>query len=117
MELAERVRLGELGTPYTSDYVFDEVVATALIRTGNPETAIKAGEIVLGSLVHSTRPLAKLVAVGEGAFNAAWAAFRTKKNRRLSFTDHTIVAQMKELSLDTLVSFDSGFDGVVRRVS
>lgn len=49
LTLMNRVRQGEFGQPYTSDYIFDESVTTALICTGNLTTAIKTGKLILGS--------------------------------------------------------------------
>jgi len=34
-----------------------------------------------------------------------------------SFTDHTILGQVRRLGIDSVTSFDSGFDGLVTRVS
>ncbi|MDG7012444.1 MAG: type II toxin-antitoxin system VapC family toxin [Nitrososphaerota archaeon] len=116
-ELADRIRRGELGKPCTSDFVFDEVVTASLIRTKSPDKAIRAGALILGSEERSFRPLVELVEVGGTAFSRAWEAFRSKKHPRLSFTDHTILAQMNEVGLEYLASFDSGFDGLVKRVS
>jgi hypothetical protein len=116
-ELVDRIRRGELGVPYTSDYVFDEVVTTALSRTGNPDLAVRAGSLILGSPESSVKPLARLLRVDAAAFSDAWAAFRSKRSRGLSFTDQTTVALMRQAGIDSLVSFDSGFDGIVRRVS
>ena len=115
-ELADRISHGELGKPYTSNFVFDEVVTTSLFRTKSPDKAVSAGMLILGSEQKSLRPLAELVEVGETAFSRAWETFRSKKYPRLSFTDHTIIAQMKEIGLEYLASFDSGFDGLVERV-
>lgn len=116
-ELLDEVRRGEFGQPYTSDYVFDEVVTTALVRTGRLATAIKAGKIILGSKEESIPSLARLVRVDERIFAEAWATFKAGRFEGLSFTDHTILAQLKEFKIDTLISFDKGFDGLAARVS
>ena len=39
LKLIRRAVSGEFGILYTSDYVFDESVTTALIRTKNPSIA------------------------------------------------------------------------------
>jgi predicted nucleic acid-binding protein len=117
VELVDGIRKREYGTPLTSDYVFDEVVTTALVRTGRVETAIKAGKIILGSEEESIPAFARLVRVDEKMFETAWSSFQQARHPALSFTDHTILAAMGERGIDTLVSFDSGFDGVVKRIS
>lgn len=117
VELCNRVRRGEFGLPYTSDYVFDEVVTTALIRTGRLTTATKAGKLILGSKEESIVALTRLLRVDESIFAAAWATFRTGRFGRLSFTDHTILAHLKGFKIEVLLSFDSGFDGLATRIS
>lgn len=116
-ELINMVRKGELGLPYTSDYVFDEAITTALVRTKRPEIAVKTGKIILGSREESIPSLARLVMVDERIFAKAWTTFKAGRFVDLSFTDHTILAQLKELKIDTLISFDTNFDGLTTRIS
>ena len=40
---------GDYGSLYTSDYVFDEAVTVALIRTRRLEVAVDIGEFILSS--------------------------------------------------------------------
>ena len=115
--LADRLRKGEFGQPYTSDYVFDETVTTALVRTRRQDVAVKAGKLILGSKDESIPPLARFVRVDERTFSEAWVSIKSARFARLSFTDHTILAQMNDLKIDTVLSFDSGFDGIVSRIS
>jgi len=117
LELMDRMRKGEFGLPYTSDYVFDESVTTSLVRTRRYATAVKVGKIILGSREESIPPLVTLVRVDERIFAEAWQTFKTGRFEGLSFTDHTILAQLKELRIDSLVSFDTAFDGLAQRVS
>lgn len=116
--LAQRVRKGEFGQPYTSDYIFDESVTTTLVRTGRIDKAVSVGRIVLGHPEEKVLPLARLVHVDESAFKKAWQNFSSLKfkDKKLSFTDHTILVQMKDLEIGTIASLDDGFDGFVSRV-
>ena len=116
IELVDKVRKAEFGTPYTSDYVFDEAVTTALIRTGRTDIAIKMGKLILGSKEEAIPSLARLMRVDERIFSEAWATFKTGRFEDLSFTDHTILAQLKELKIDALISFDTDFDGLTTRI-
>ncbi|MDG6966971.1 MAG: type II toxin-antitoxin system VapC family toxin [Nitrososphaerota archaeon] len=111
------MRKGEFGQPYTSDYVFDETVTTALVRRGKQEATVKAGKLILGSKEESIPPLARFVRVDERAFGEAWVNLKSARFARLSFTDHTILAQMNDLKIDAVLSFDSGFDEIVTRIS
>lgn len=116
IELLDKVRRAEFGTPYTSDYVFDEAVTAALVRTGRVDIAIKMGKLILGSEKESIPSLVRLIRVDEKIFSEAWATFKTGRFKRLSFTDHTILAQLKEFKIDTLISFDTDFDGLTTRI-
>lgn len=114
--LIDRLRRGEFGQPYSSDYVFDEAVTTALIRTGRLDAAVKVGKIILGSKEESIPSLVRLIRVDERTFAEAWAVFKTGRFEGLSFTDHTILAQLREFKIDFLISFDKGFDGLAARI-
>ncbi|MEM2123351.1 MAG: PIN domain-containing protein [Candidatus Bathyarchaeia archaeon] len=114
--LIDRLRRGEFGQPYSSDYVFDEAVTAALIRTGRLDAAVKVGKIILGSKEESIPSLVRLIRVDERTFAEAWAVFKTGRFEGLSFTDHTILAQLREFKIDFLISFDKGFDGLAARI-
>jgi predicted nucleic acid-binding protein len=113
----DSVRRGEHGQPYSSDYVLDEAVTATLVRTGRVAIAIKVGKLLLGSAEEKVPPLVRLLRVDEQAFGDAWKTFKSGKFERLSFTDHTILGQVRLLGIDSVASFDSGFDGLVTRVS
>jgi uncharacterized protein len=115
-ELMQRIRSGEFGQPYTSDYVFDESLTAVLVRSGRLDFAINVGKIILGSASEDIRPIARLLKVDEEIFHRAWNSFASGRHSHLSFTDHTILAQIRELKIDYLASLDSGFDGLVKRL-
>lgn len=117
VELLNEARENKFGRCYTSDYVFDECVTTALIRTRRVDLAVGVGKIILGSGEESVPRLARLIRVDEQTFDLAWKAFKGGARQNLSFTDHTIIVQMEQLGIDSIVSFDKGFDGVVARIS
>jgi len=114
-ELIERAVGGEFGVLYTSDYVFDESVTTALARTGNPRIAIDVGRMILGEL-EGVPPFLVVVEVDRTAFKEAWRMFAAYAERGLSFTDCTSIALIKLKGIDSIMSFDSGFDGLVPRI-
>lgn len=114
--LIDRIRNGEFGQPYTSDYVLDEALTVSLVRTRRIDLAVSTGKIILGSVEDSIPAIAKLIRVDERIFSNSWSSFKGGKYKGLSFTDHTILSQMKEFGIDTLVSLDGGFEGLVRRV-
>jgi len=111
IELLRRAAGGEYGSVFTSDYVFDETVTLALMRTKDPAIALEVGEVILGNPSFS-----ELLYVGDETFADAWALFKRYTGRVLSFTDCTILALMKMAKIESLISFDGGFDGIVERI-
>jgi len=114
LELMRGIVDGELGTAYTSDYVFDEAVTVALVRTRRPENALAVGRMILGEL---TAPFLAILRVGDDTFKEAWRLFPRYAGRRLSFTDCTSIALMRRGGIERIVSFDTDFDGIVPRIS
>ncbi|MEM3402119.1 MAG: PIN domain-containing protein [Candidatus Hadarchaeales archaeon] len=100
---------GEHGDIYTSDYVIDEAVTLMLRRTKRIELAINVGEYVLRS------PRIKKLWVSEDIFSAAWEKFKSLR-KPISFTDYTSLALMEKMGIESIASFDSGFDGLVKRM-
>jgi hypothetical protein len=109
-ELMGRALKGEWGSLYTSDFIIDEALTTALVRTGRHELAVDLGK----SIIESPR-IIKLT-VGADAFAAAWEKFKNHKDRNLSFTDCTSIALAEKSGIKQVMSFDSGFDGLAQRL-
>lgn len=116
VELFRRATNGEYGQIFSSDYVFDETVTLALMRTKNPAMVLKAGELFLGNPAREIPGLVALISVDKEAFSESWLLFKRYVNKKLSFTDCTTIALMKKENIDTLLSFDRSFDGIVKRV-
>ena len=114
LELMRRIVDGELGTAYTSDYIFDEAVTVALVRTRRPEMAIAVGRMILGELI---APFLAMLRVDDDIFKEAWKLFQRYAQRGLSFTDCTSIAFIRLRNLESIVSFDTDFDGIVPRIS
>ena len=116
-ELVNSVRRGSFGLPYTSDYVFDEAVTTTFVRTRRIDLGIRVGKMILGSPEDSIPKISQLLSVDEPAFKRSWLRFSSGSHSSLSFTDHTIITHMETLRIDSILSFDTGFDGIVPRIS
>lgn len=114
MEIVREIVEGGLGTAYTSDYIFDEAVTVALVRTGRPEIALSVGGMILGEF---TAPFLVILRVDGEIFNEAWRLFPRYAERGLSFTDCTSIALIKARRIERLVSFDKDFDGIMPRIS
>lgn len=115
MELIERAVSGAFGLLYTSDYVFDESVTTALTRTRRQPIALNVGRMILGELKEIPPFLVKL-RVDESTFKEAWQLFAKHTERGLSFTDCTSIALMRAKGIESVMSFDGDFDGLVHRI-
>jgi len=71
------------GQMYTSDYIYDETLTLALVRTNNIAVALDI------------------------------AAFKKYSGRNLSFTDAVSIEIMKEFNIEKYFGFDSHFNGIV----
>ncbi|KXB01146.1 hypothetical protein AKJ41_02580 [candidate division MSBL1 archaeon SCGC-AAA259O05] len=110
-ELMKSILKNDYGKAYTSDYVVDEAITLMLMRTKRHKLATDIGEYVLDS------PRIRILRVTEEIFDSAWRKFRSFEESPISFTDCTTLALMEERRIEKLASFDSGFDGLVERIS
>ena len=109
-QLMESALRGEQGTVYTSDYVVDESVTTALARTHDFRIALNTGRMVIQS-----QRIEKLF-TGPDEFQAAWEKFQKLGRKPMSFTDCVTLAQMERHGIVRVMSFDSEFDGLKERI-
>jgi hypothetical protein len=105
---------GAYGQPHTSDYVFDETVTLTRVRTGSFEAANTVASRVLGEDGFPT--VFEVLNVDADDVRNALDAFRRYDDHDLSFTDAATVALCDTRGIDTVLSFDSDFDGLVDRV-
>lgn len=109
-ELFEMALRGEFGTLYTSDYVIDEAVTTALARTGNFNVALNVGHLAVDS------PRIEKLYTGPSEFESSWGKFQRLGKKPMSFTDCVSLTHMARRGVDKMMSFDSGFDGQTTRI-
>ena len=109
-ELIEKALKGKFGRIFTSDYVIDEAVTTALVRTRRHDLAVDIGKYI----IESPR-ITKLWTIEEN-FDRAWQKFKTFKDKPLSFSDCVSLALMEKNRIKQIMSFDSGFDGLTQRI-
>ncbi|MEM3390388.1 MAG: type II toxin-antitoxin system VapC family toxin [Thermoproteota archaeon] len=109
-ELMRRALKAEFGRIYTSDYVIDEALTTALVRTRRLDLAVDIGRYIMES-----PRITKLWTTKE-VFETAWEKFMILKDKTLSFTDCTTLAHMEKNGINQVLSFDSGFDGIASRL-
>lgn len=105
MRLARRRRFGRL---FASDYVYDEAVTTALRRWGKRAAAEADAMFAEPGFVEMLR-------LTPAEFDEARLRFLARLDAGLSLTDWTIVVQCERRRVDTILSFDHGFDGFYAR--
>ena len=109
-ELMTQALKGDFGRIFTSDYVIDEAITTALVRTKKHDIAQDLGVFII------TSPRITKIWVAEESFAKAWKKFITLKDKPLSFTDCTSIALMEMRRIKQIMNFDRGFDGLVSKV-
>jgi predicted nucleic acid-binding protein len=109
-ELMKRALKCEFGRAFTSDYVLDEAITTALVRTKRHDLAVDIGKYIIES-----QRITKLYATEEIAA-MAWKKFQKFKDKPLSFTDCVSLGLMEKNRIEQIMSFDSGFNGLTKRI-
>lgn len=116
IDLITEILHGKYGSAFTSDFVFDEAITLALFRTKFRGMAEDVGDIILGNPKKKLPTFVKLVNVDSEIFGQAWTIFNKYDEKMLSFTDCTSIALVEQFNINSIMSFDSDFDGIVERV-
>ncbi len=90
----------------TSDYVFDEALVLAFIRTGD----MKKSKELVRDILRATS--LNMLHVDENIFQESVAAYLAQDGA-LSFTDCTTIELMKQNDIKYIATFDSGFDKII----
>lgn len=109
-EMMKSILKNEYGAVYTSDYVFNETVTIAYIRTQDKKFSIDLGNYILKSKI------IRLIFATIEDFNTSWDLFLKYKDKKLSFTDCNILSIMNRLNIEYIFSYDSHFDGFKKRL-
>lgn len=105
---------GAWGRPLVSDYIADEAITLARKRLRNHAEADRFAAFLLGEPPFQLA--LALARVDAEMFAEARRVFHRYDDHLLSFTDCTSIALVRRLGAEGVVSFDSGFDGIVPRV-
>jgi hypothetical protein len=105
---------GEYGQPYTNDYVLDETVTLTRARTDSFEAANTVASRILGE--DPFPRVFELLHVEPDDIYRTLETFRRYDDQDLSFTDASIIAVCEARGIDAVLSFDTGFDGLVDRI-
>ncbi|MEX0568799.1 MAG: type II toxin-antitoxin system VapC family toxin [Candidatus Njordarchaeota archaeon] len=108
--LMRRALKGEFGLIYTSNFIFDEAVTVALVRTKRIDLAIDVGNYIL-----SSRRI-RMIFVDQVIFEDSWKIMQKYSDKMLSFTDATTIAIMRRYGIFYLMSFDERLKSIVATV-
>lgn len=97
---------GEFGKVFVSDYIFDEAVTLAYIRTGSKNFAHDIGRFARAKPIN-------FCFIEPIDFDRAWELYQQYEDKHLSFTDCTNIALMGRLGIETIFTFDAEFNGLV----
>ena len=112
--LLDEIRTGAYGVPFTSDYVFDEAVTLALMRTGRGDIAVGVGDLILPA--SRKERFLEVIHTSREHFVEAWSAMRDHVGAGLSFTDWVTVQHVRRREIDRVASFDRRLDAWVPRI-
>ena len=111
----ESLLRGEYGRPYVTDHIFEETVTLTRSRTESFRAANAVAERMLGEGTYPAK--LDLLNVGHRAVHESLETFRRYADHDLSFTDATTVTLCERRGIDAVLSFDSDFDGLVKRIT
>lgn len=108
---------GVHGAIYTTSDIVDETLTLTLARGGDAGWGMIQDLGGYFGFTETQPQLATVLEVDPSLQAQAWTLFeRHYEERGLSFTDCTSLVTMRERDIETIASFDDGFDGLVERV-
>ena len=104
-DLLRRALQGEFGAISTTDFIYDETLTLAMVRTGNKTVAKDISDVMLS-------PRIKMMIIDAIILNKARELFFRLFDKRISFTDATTMAVMQQENIRKIITFDSHFKGM-----
>lgn len=101
---------GKYGQVYTSDYIYDEALTLALVKTNNIAVVMDISDVILS-------PRIKMVFVDSDLLEKSTKTFKQYFGRNLSFTDAVSIEIMNEFEIGKYLGFDAHFNGIAEQVS
>ena len=114
-ELVSQLLKGEYGNRFTISEVFSEVSAILFRQTGNKNIVEKAWN----TIYEKEKTWGFKIIITKEMILKAWTMFNkyTTKKVPLSFVDSLLIVTAQLNSIDSILSFDSEFDGIINRIS
>jgi len=73
-------------------------------------------DMMLGNEKKDIPRFINMLFIDQEILEKGWITFARYADKKLSFTDCSIIELMKNKGIDHLASFDGGFDGIVSRI-
>lgn len=108
--LVRRALKGEFGSIFTSDYIYDETLTLAMVRTGNEDVARDISDVMLSSRI-------EMFIIDGVILEMAGKLFFRLFDKRISFTDATTMVVMQQENIGKIITFDSHFKGMFEVLS
>lgn len=103
--LIRRALNGEFGSIFTTDYIYDEALTLAMVRTGNKSVAKDISDVMLS-------PRIEMINIDGIILEPARDLFFRLFDKGISFTDATTMAVMQQENIGKIITFDSHFKGM-----
>ncbi len=104
-DLLRRALQMEFGSIFTTDFIYDETLTLAMVRTGNKTVAKDISKVMLS-------PRIGMIIIDNIILNKARELFFRLFDKRVSFTDATTMAVMQQENIGKIITFDSHFKGM-----
>jgi len=104
-DLVRRALKGEFGTIFTTDYIYDEALTLAMVRTGNKGVAEDISDVMRS-------PRIEMINIDGIILEQARELFFRLFDKGISFTDATTMAVMQQENIGKIITFDSHFKGL-----
>ena len=103
--LVRRALKGEFGSIFTSDYIYDETLTLAMVRTGNKDVIKDISDVILSSHI-------EMFIIDVVILEKAKDLFFQLFDKRISFTDASTMVVMQQENVGKIITFDSHFNGM-----
>jgi predicted nucleic acid-binding protein len=110
-DLVDRIATREFGAPFVTDHVVDELFTLIRVRTKSPALE-RAARRLLPMPDPGLKGLAAL-SLGGAILQPAWEIFDGYRDQKISYTDASLIATMRELRVDYLATFDTRLQKLV----
>jgi len=104
------------GLAVTSDLVFGEAVTFILYKTGDVSKTVSVRDLIFGNEKRGIPRFINILYIDESILEKAWNTFVKYADKKMSFTDCSIIELMRHKEIEHIASFDGDFDGILSRL-